>query len=267
MSDRFANKKLKTAKVYIHSKVVDSKSQENFIYNFRSPFYNVVRCALLNTFVPNAFNNITTKNNVLKITEVNGGVNLTVTIPVGYYPIGANSGEADTLLKALKDGLEAASALGANSYTYNVATDPNTNSIAISTSGSAQLSMTVDSTNTIANTLGFYNTKLNQTLLLSDSPFDLSVPETIYVLSNAMGKETEMNNRKYNIMSEIPIRSAYGDYSFNTDKHFSDFIEYDRPIDIDRVDLRLVDELAEQVSLQNIGWRTTLYIEYYDAVL
>lgn len=167
--------------------------------------------SVLNVELHNTVYPINANNNLLKITEVGGGVD-TITITENYYT-------GTTLATEIQTQLNAAAGLA---YTYTVTYDSTTKKITIDTGNGAQTITYNSIANDILVPLGMDLTDSTSTQTkVSSYPIIISGTRYVDVVSNLQFRNIQ-SGRSSNVLVRVPMTVPFGNTLFYEPNHHHD---------------------------------------------
>ncbi len=257
-------------KIYFHSNHKDGDEtveHTDFTYQFGATYY-VKAISFSDIVMPNTFYNIDSHNNALRIREVDNAVNVNVTLAPGVYIIGDDDTTEYSFLKALKEALDASSAIAnpgpGNEEVYTVSLNPITQKISITTAGGVSLQIDLDDGFTnMDRVLGFHNILSTGVTLEADDVFDLSGITTVYVRATNLTTKTRLGGENSNVLAKIYLDSDFGTVVMNNEGKMweNNFHELTEPTRLSSLDIQLTDENGTVLDNNYGRWEATIELK------
>lgn len=244
----------KFKKLYVNSKQRQvGGSPTNFSYLLPEIIENVIGVSAYNIIIANSFRNIDTNNNKLRISHSSGGI-ANITIPIGYYDFKELAIDLQDLINDANIGTTVVIVADGTTRVFSITAT--TGTIAIHREGT-----------TCDRLLGLWNAQdstywqSGEGVIVSDGIWDLSGRKSIFLLAPSLPISNFLGQRKMPVLTKILIDQALGDvvHSANEDRP-SDMVTLPKPISLQRLEFRLVDEDGQEVDNGDLEWEFSLVL-------
>ena len=199
---------------------------------------NDILIQVLDGVFPHSFYPIDTSNNILSW-DYNGNPQTNITVTSGHY-------SASELCTELLNDMSGS------------ITDVSFNSKNNKVTFSASNDITLNSSGTILQTLGFDTTSdISGTSLTGTNQINLSGPDSFYLhITNLSLPNIDPSGNTDNILARIPIISSFNGYTFYYNERNSPNIISDRSIS--EIHIRLEDKSGKHINFNGLHWSITL---------